>query len=157
MKKLGWKPGQGVGPRQSRKEKTTAVTEKNKFYGARKKGMLRSFLSYLITIYECFPGMRIIDDNSDGNQSDEDNDLFEPSVGFAPDDVQPELLTAPKANTFGLGYSPMDRRDVFGLHTTPGSESHLKYSEKNKKVNIRGQVRFMLKIHNSRVYFIRIF
>lgn len=107
LKRMGWKPGQGIGPRVSAVERQE---ENRKTYGC-----------------EPPPGF------GDNNDSDDDIDLGE--LTFAPRDIEPYLVD-PKKDSFGLGYSGLDRRSVLGTVKTSTS---FKYSDKNRKLNIKGQ------------------
>lgn len=123
--KMGWKPGQGVGPRLSKKEKSsTTKSDGLKTYGC------------------SLPSQ---DDKSiqDVETSDESEDEeFYKNVTFAPDDVEPFLIK-PKTDCFGLGYSGLDRKPVLSSHINlfEPIRPSLVMQEKKKKVSIRGQVR----------------
>lgn len=125
LMKMGWKPGHGVGPRLSKKDKSSA----KKLHG--------------LKTYGCsLPGQ---DDkaNQDVETSDESEDEeFYRNVTFAPDDFEP-FLVKPKIDCFGLGYSGLDRRPVLSSHINlfEPVQPSLVMQEKKKKVSIRGQVR----------------
>ncbi|KAL1129275.1 hypothetical protein AAG570_013804 [Ranatra chinensis] len=92
LMKMGWKPGQGVGPRLTRSEK--------------KKNRLR--------VYGCAPPPGA--DSAGAYSSDSDSEsegCLDLSAMFAPDDC-PLPPIAPKVDTFGMGYSGLDRRSVLG-------------------------------------------
>lgn len=91
--KMGWKPGQGVGPRISMNEKQI-VRKKEK---TKKK------------IYGCSLPEDLVQTQSESSDSEFEIDLDE--ITFAPDDYQPYVIN-PKQNSFGLGYKGMDRRNV---------------------------------------------
>ena len=69
-----------------------------------------------------------------------DEESFDPSVTFAPDDVETSYLSAPKSDLFGHGYKPLDRTPVLGGHINLFDPSPLSMTEKKKKVLIKGQV-----------------
>lgn len=77
--------------------------------------------------------------SSDGDSCDSD-DNTENKVTFAPDDVDTLLLPQAKNNTFGLSYVPLDRTPVLGGAASLLDPTFLSYTEKKKKVLIRGQV-----------------
>ncbi|CAG0902601.1 unnamed protein product [Cyprideis torosa] len=78
LMKMGWKPGQGIGPRQSKKEKQK---EKKRVY----------------TCMMPFSSAK----GEEEEDADEDDGLSD--VTFAPEDT-PTFLVNQKTNTFGLGY-----------------------------------------------------
>lgn len=92
LKQMGWKPGQGTGPRVSRKEKKRTGKK----------------------IYGCMlpPGA---DENQPQSESDSsDSDLDWDNITFAPNDYEPFLCT-PKENTFGIGHVGLDRNPVLSM------------------------------------------
>uniref|UniRef100_A0A182WDX4 G-patch domain-containing protein n=1 Tax=Anopheles minimus TaxID=112268 RepID=A0A182WDX4_9DIPT len=125
LKKMGWREGQGIGERQTKAEKKRANERTNKE-------------QYIMKMYGCeIPGRteqntgteQDGDDGSDSSESDYE-------ITFAPDDFDP-LVAALKDNTFGLGYSGLDRggtSKAFRLFDT------LEVVDRNnKKLSIRGQ------------------
>lgn len=135
LKRMGWKPGQGTGPRVSRKEKKRAAQTVKKIYGC----MLP-------------PGA---EENQLESDSDSESDLDWDNITFAPSDYEPFLCT-PKENTFGIGYVGLDRNPVLSEFIEKylskrfnylqqlsflGSfvSSELRLQEKNRKVHIKGQ------------------
>ncbi|XP_069724607.1 G patch domain-containing protein 1 [Phaenicophaeus curvirostris] len=83
LRKMGWKEGQGIGPRVKRKP-------------------LRQKPDPAVKVYGCAlpPGL------SEGSEDEEDE--YQPeNVTFAPKDVMPVDLT-PKENVHGLGYKGLD-------------------------------------------------
>uniref|UniRef100_A0A182MKK9 G-patch domain-containing protein n=1 Tax=Anopheles culicifacies TaxID=139723 RepID=A0A182MKK9_9DIPT len=125
LKKMGWREGQGIGERQTKGEKKRANERTSKE-------------QYIMKMYGCeIPGRteqtigtdRDGDDGSDSSDSDYE-------ITFAPDDFDP-LVAAMKDNTFGLGYSGLDRggtSKAFRLFDT------LEVVDRNnKKLSIRGQ------------------
>lgn len=122
LKKMGWKPGQGVGPRVSKAEKIDS-RKKEKAKGSK--------------IYGCAaapPSSRKTIEDDD----DEDDEDLDENITFAPEDVA-TFLCKPKDNVFGIGYVGLNKDPILG-HINLFETSHLKLQEKNKKVNIRGQV-----------------
>ncbi len=112
---MGWKPGQGVGPRVTRKQKQ----------------LIRKQQANVAKIYGCqLPTVE--EENSD--ESDVDINLNE--ITFAPDDYKPYVVE-PKQNAFGLGYKGMDRRTV--LSSNKAEVSKLTVNGKT----IRGQVHIL--------------
>ncbi|EAA00124.4 AGAP011880-PA [Anopheles gambiae str. PEST] len=114
LKKMGWREGQGIGERQTKREKKRANVRNSKE-------------QYILKIAEN-------DDGDDGEESDGSDSDYE--ITFAPDDFDP-LVAAIKDNTFGLGYSGLDRGGTskgFQLFDT------LEVVDRNnKKLSIRGQ------------------
>ncbi|NXH39514.1 GPTC1 protein, partial [Dicaeum eximium] len=127
LRKMGWKEGQGIGPRVKRKP-------------------CRQKPDPTVKIYGCAlpPGL------SEGSEEEEDE--YQPeNVTFAPKDVMPVDLT-PKENVHGLGYKGLDpSQALFGASGrehlnlfTGGSEEtsnllgELRHS-KGRKLGITGQ------------------
>ncbi|NWV55809.1 GPTC1 protein, partial [Daphoenositta chrysoptera] len=126
LRKMGWKEGQGIGPRVKRKP-------------------CRQKPDPTVKIYGCAlpPGL------SEGSEDEEDE--YQPeNVTFAPKDVMPVDLT-PKENVHGLGYKGLDpSKALFGVSGrehlnlfTGGSEEtsnllDLRHS-KGRKLGITGQ------------------
>ncbi|NXP28063.1 GPTC1 protein, partial [Scytalopus superciliaris] len=127
LRKMGWKEGQGIGPRVKRKPRRQKPDPTVKIYGCALP-----------------PGM------SEGSEDEEDE--YQPeNVTFAPKDVMPVDLT-PKENVHGLGYKGLDpSQALFGVSGkehlnlfTGGSEEtsnllgDLRHS-KGRKLGITGQ------------------
>uniref|UniRef100_A0A8C0HK91 G-patch domain-containing protein n=1 Tax=Buteo japonicus TaxID=224669 RepID=A0A8C0HK91_9AVES len=132
LRKMGWKEGQGIGPRVKRKPRRQKPDPGVKVYGCALP-----------------PGL------SEGSEDEEDE--YQPeNVTFAPKDVMPVDLT-PKENVHGLGYKGLDpSQALFGVSGrehlnlfTGGSEDSsnllgdLRHS-KGRKLGITGQVRTFL-------------
>ncbi|XP_068230027.1 G patch domain-containing protein 1-like [Palaemon carinicauda] len=117
LRKLGWKPGQGIGPRVKLTQKKLALEETKRIYGCQ--------------LPQDMTG------KSDDEEMDEED--CNPDVTFAPDDVVTTYLTNPKSNQFGLGYKPLDRTPVLGGHINLFDPSPLSMKEKKKKLLIKGQ------------------
>ncbi|CAH0717746.1 unnamed protein product, partial [Brenthis ino] len=120
LRKMGWKPGQGVGDRVSHGEKKKAK-EQHKVYG-------------------CYMPPEMMQQKTE--QSDSSDSEFEYDTLFAPDDYEPYILVH-KNDKFGIGYKGLSRHSVLGNligeYGEGSSSSHLKMKEKGKKVSIRGQ------------------
>ncbi|XP_075290031.1 G patch domain-containing protein 1 isoform X3 [Opisthocomus hoazin] len=127
LRKMGWKEGQGIGPRVKRKPRRQKPDPAVKVYGCALP-----------------PGL------SEGSEDEEDE--YQPeNVTFAPKDVMPVDLT-PKENVHGLGYKGLDpSQALFGVSGrehlnlfTGGSEDtsdllgDLRHS-KGRKLGITGQ------------------
>uniref|UniRef100_A0A182N3Z8 G-patch domain-containing protein n=1 Tax=Anopheles dirus TaxID=7168 RepID=A0A182N3Z8_9DIPT len=122
LKQMGWREGQGIGERQTRIEKRRANERTSKE-------------QYVMKMYGCeLPGRagQTVEQADDGSE-DSDSDY---EITFAPDDFDP-LVAALKNNSFGLGYSGLDRGESskgFRLFDT------LELVDRNnKKLSIRGQ------------------
>lgn len=134
---MGWKPGQGVGPRITRKEKKKQKKQNDK-----------------IKIYGCaLPQSTRTKEESDSEDSDNSSE----DIMFAPDDYEPfryivisnysshiihetNCRCNPKDNYFGLGYNGLDRQPVLSAgHINLFEVPAFKMQEKNKKLSIRGQ------------------
>ncbi|NXE21566.1 GPTC1 protein, partial [Ardeotis kori] len=127
LRKMGWKEGQGIGPRVKRKPRRQKPDPTVKVYGCALP-----------------PGL------SEGSEDEEDE--YQPeNVTFAPKDVMPVDVT-PKENVHGLGYKGLDpSQALFGVSGrehlnlfTGGSEDtgnllgELRHS-KGRKLGITGQ------------------
>ncbi|NXN13714.1 GPTC1 protein, partial [Indicator maculatus] len=127
LRKMGWKEGQGIGPRIKRKPRRQKPDPAVKVYGCALP-----------------PGL------SEGSEDEEDE--YQPeNVTFAPKDVMPVDLT-PKENVHGLGYKGLDpSQALFGasgrdhLNLFAGSSENtsnllgdLRHS-KGRKLGITGQ------------------
>ncbi|NXB09497.1 GPTC1 protein, partial [Cnemophilus loriae] len=127
LRKMGWKDGQGIGPRVKRKP-------------------CRQKPDPTVKIYGCAlpPGL------SEGSEDEEDE--YQPeNVTFAPKDVMPVDLT-PKENVHGLGYKGLDpSQALFGasgrehLSLSTGGSEETSYllcdlrHNKGRKLGITGQ------------------
>ncbi|XP_041510993.1 G patch domain-containing protein 1 [Microtus oregoni] len=98
LRKMGWKEGQGVGPRVKRKPRRQRPDPGVKIYGCALP-----------------PG------GSEGSE-DEDDDYLPDNVTFAPKDVMPVDFT-PKDNVHGLAYKGLDPRQA--LFGRPGEHLNL--------------------------------
>lgn len=78
---------------------------------------------------------------SDSEEGSEDSgDEAHKDVTFAPDDAPELSMVKPKADTFGLGYTPLSRASVLGGHVNLFDPAPLSLTEKKKKLLIKGQV-----------------
>lgn len=116
--KMGWRPGQGVGPRVTKKEKKQIKKQRD--------GM---------KIYGCSLPTDVEKADSDASSEESEFDINLDDITFAPDDYQPYIVQ-PKQNTFGLGYKGLDKGALFS------SERSLSKLTVNGKT-IRGQVHFL--------------
>ncbi|NXD08277.1 GPTC1 protein, partial [Nothocercus nigrocapillus] len=127
LRKMGWKEGQGIGPRIKRKPRRQKPDPQVKVYGCALP-----------------PGL------SEGSEDEEDE--YQPeNVTFAPKDVMPVDLT-PKENVHGLGYKGLDPTQALcgvpgreHLNLFPGSSENtddllgdLRHT-KGRKLGITGQ------------------
>lgn len=116
LMKMGWKPGQGVGPRVTMKQKSRMRKEREN----------------MGKVYGCELPSNFSKNDDESDESDIDVDLE--GITFAPDDYK-IYIAQPKLNLFGLGYQGMDRRTVLS-----SKKSELSKLTVNGKT-IRGQVR----------------
>ncbi|KAL1450559.1 hypothetical protein WDU94_002909 [Cyamophila willieti] len=144
LSRMGWKPGQGIGPRLSKQDKRLASDQdktRRKIYGCS------------LPDQEERKGRG--DDEEDGiEMEEEEGEEDESGFTYAPDEYLPYLVK-PKDNEFGLGYKGLDRKPVlsnekqgfslFGEEDIPGSGAATNDSgvtfigRNNKKVRIHGQ------------------
>ncbi|KAL6429697.1 hypothetical protein ACFW04_007544 [Cataglyphis niger] len=113
LKKMGWKPGQGVGSRLTKREKQKIKHRNEK--------------------------LKLIQENPEiaGSNSD-DSDDNSTNITFAPDDYEP-FRCKPKDNYFGIGYSGLDRRKILSGHINLFDTPAFCVQDKNKKLSIHGQ------------------
>lgn len=124
LRSMGWRPGQGVGPRLSHRQKKVQQKEIKK--SSRK-------------VYGCqFPGSSNDKSGGSGEDSSEESDSDMKSITFAPDDYDAFIVKV-KDNVFGIGYEGLDRRPVLSGHVQLFEPSFLGMQEKKKKVAIWGQ------------------
>uniref|UniRef100_A0A8C8R864 G-patch domain containing 1 n=1 Tax=Pelusios castaneus TaxID=367368 RepID=A0A8C8R864_9SAUR len=126
LRKMGWKEGQGIGPRVKRKPRKQKPDPEVKVYGC-----------------------ALPPDGSEGSEDEEDE--YQPeNVTFAPKDVMPVDLT-PKENVHGLGYKGLDptkalfgaSEEHFGLFTDGSEQTSNLLGDlrhyKGRKLGISGQ------------------
>jgi G patch domain-containing protein 1 len=118
LKSMGWRDHQGIGSRQTFREKKK-MKERN----------LREM--YVQKRYGCDVGPMQAD------QDDDEDDISDEEITFAPDDFDPYIANI-KENRFGLGYS--------GLQPSSSAAQHVNLfrsfevvDRNNKKLSIRGQ------------------
>ncbi|EDW19353.1 G patch domain-containing protein 1 homolog [Drosophila mojavensis] len=135
LKSMGWKPGQGVGPRQTRKEKRLAMA-RNK----REQYLLDHYGDEGIPSSTKQQHSEDAADDEDNDDEDEDEDIT-----FAPDDYEPMFYT-PKENRFGMSYSGLSRAPVLSKSSTTAAPmqhinlfGQLDTAAKQKPFSIRGQ------------------
>lgn len=113
LKKMGWKPGQGVGSRLTKKEKQKIKQRNEK--------------------------LKLIQENPEmAGSNSEDSDDNSTNITFAPDDYEP-FRCKPKDNYFGIGYSGLDRRKILSGHINLFDTPAFCVQDKNKKLSIHGQ------------------
>ncbi|XP_076248488.1 G patch domain-containing protein 1 [Calliopsis andreniformis] len=114
LKKMGWRPGQGVGSRLTKKEKAK-IRRNEKIREAQQTSK------------------KVISGSSSEDSEDDYGDIT-----FAPDDYEP-FVCNPKDNYFGIGYSGLDRRTVLSGHVNLFDAPAFSIQDKNKKLSIHGQ------------------
>ncbi|XP_067211614.1 G patch domain-containing protein 1 homolog isoform X2 [Linepithema humile] len=112
LKKMGWKPGQGVGSRLTKREKRK-IKQRNE-------------------------RLQLGQDNLEMGSNSEDSDDESANITFAPDDYEP-FRCKPKDNYFGIGYSGLDRRTILSSHINLFDAPAFCVQDKNKKLSIHGQ------------------
>ncbi|XP_043477743.1 G patch domain-containing protein 1 homolog [Leptopilina heterotoma] len=118
LKKMGWKPGQGVGPRLTKKEKAKVKKQHEK-----------------VKVYTCYmPTQKKEDEESDSESTDDEYS----EIKFAPDDYEPFRIN-PKDNFFGIGYTGLDKRPILSGHINLFEPQTFRVQEKNKKFSVTGQ------------------
>ncbi|XP_020817200.1 G patch domain-containing protein 1 homolog [Drosophila serrata] len=135
LKSMGWKPGQGVGPRQTRKEKRQATARNQRE-------------QYLLEHYgaEGLPSKSLTNEGHSSGGDEPVDDEDDEDITFAPDDYEPIFYT-PKENRFGMSYSGLSRDPI--LSKSSGSSAttmqhinlfgQLEAQAKSKQLSIRGQ------------------
>ncbi|XP_015191144.1 PREDICTED: G patch domain-containing protein 1 homolog [Polistes dominula] len=112
LKKMGWRPGQGIGNRVTKKEKIKAKQQIEK-----------------VKVYGCsLPKNQ--EKEIDNNYDSDDENL---DITFAPDDYEP-FRSKGKDNYFGIGYSGLNRQNV--LSNQVNEENN--YQSNNKNLPIFG-------------------
>ncbi|XP_055384112.1 G patch domain-containing protein 1 homolog [Condylostylus longicornis] len=119
LKKMGWKEGQGIGPRQTLKEKKYAKQRFEEQSSQKKYGCDMGPI-----------GKTALPDSEESDLSDMEG------VTFAPDDYEPFIYT-PKDNVFGLGYTGLSRDPV--LKQNFNLFEPLEVLDNEKKLSIRGK------------------
>jgi G patch domain-containing protein 1 len=96
LRSMGWRQGQGIGPRLTSKQKAKHAEANQRMFGC--------------------PMPPSQQGKNDSSSSDDDDDQIDPKYKaylFAPDDV-PEFVAKPKDNLFGIGYRGLDRSTLIG-------------------------------------------
>lgn len=121
LRKLGWKDGQGIGPREKRQRRKATYSENDEMEAAEK-------------VYGCAlpPGLR---QGSDGGSSEDDDEYGLDEMTFAPHDVSP-ITFDPKGNVHGLGYHGINQSTEILRGNRMQS---LPITSKKGKMGIRGQ------------------
>lgn len=109
---MGWKPGQGVGSRLTKREKRK-IKQRNE-------------------------RLRLGQENLELESNSEDSGDDSANITFAPDDYEP-FRCKPKDNYFGIGYSGLDRRTILSGHINLFDAPAFCIQDKNKKLSIHGQ------------------
>ncbi|XP_054736155.1 G patch domain-containing protein 1 homolog [Anastrepha obliqua] len=138
LKSMGWRPGQGIGPRQTLKEKKMTRSRNHremyvmKQYGYQPKAPISESLGH--------------SDDAGGEEESSDEELDK--ITFAPDDYEPYVCIA-KKDRFGVNYQGGLSRDAV-LSNAPAaatSNRHINLFEpaleamgkNNKKISFKGQ------------------
>ncbi|KAK0090511.1 hypothetical protein PV325_012565 [Microctonus aethiopoides] len=124
LKQMGWKPGQGVGPRITKREKNKT----------RKRNIG-------LKVYGCsLPDteMKVPETHSVSSDDDDGDDEVNEEIYFAPDDFEP-FRCNPKDNYFGIGYSGLNKLSSLSGHINLINAPAFQMQDKNKKLSIRGQ------------------
>lgn len=138
LKAWGWRPGQGLGPRQTRKEKKKA-REINK----KEQYLLEK---YGVDLPSTSNTTRTHDDENDDDDDDDDSD-DEEDITFAPEDFE-AIPYAHKSDRYGLAYTPLSRQSVLGgsSQTSSGPKEHFNLfkpleavGKNNQKISFSGQ------------------
>lgn len=133
LRKMGWKPEQGTGPRLTKLEK---------------RRMKEEYKKTGVKVYGCaLPRDADKEEQSGKDSPCSTDDEDDAQLSFAPDDLGP-FLCKPKDNSFGLGYKGLDRRPVLSSHIDLFTPTPLRMEEKKKKVLITGQVIIVLDTAN---------
>ncbi|XP_067012544.2 G patch domain-containing protein 1 homolog [Anabrus simplex] len=119
LRRMGWRPGQGVGPRVSKAEKKRSKRLQKKTAGR---------------VYGCELPSDL--PASDSDCSDEEEMLK--NITFAPDDCE-QVMYKLKDDVFGIGYTGLDKRPILSRHINLFEPSSLVMKEKQKKISISGQ------------------
>jgi len=151
LQRMGWRPGQGVGPRLSKAERKAERGKRLEMKLAKKASredenapvvVQRAGPDENVKVYGCHMPPEFRKPKDEDSDSEESIiDLKE--ITFAPDDFEDPLCN-PKENTFGLGFSGLDRSalsfgaiDLFG-----GAGGGIKSRVENRKLNIQGEVSY---------------
>ncbi|XP_039965122.1 G patch domain-containing protein 1 homolog [Bactrocera tryoni] len=138
LKSMGWRPGQGIGPRQTRKEKKSARSRNQREM-------------YVMQQYGYQPNASATkspEHSDDAGGETESSDEETDKITFAPDDYEPYVCLA-KKDRFGLGYRGSLSRDpvLSNAQGVVASDRHINLFEpaleavgkNNKKISFKGQ------------------
>ncbi|XP_023294582.2 G patch domain-containing protein 1 homolog [Lucilia cuprina] len=136
LKTWGWRPGQGIGPRQTRKEKKKA-RERNK------KEL------YLMEKYGCeipsSSNKNNLNTDDEGEEDDEDSEEEDDEITFAPEDCELPPCQI-KQDRYGIGYEPLSRQSVLGGNLMQKPTEHINLfqaletvGKNNQKISFTGQ------------------
>lgn len=118
LKKMGWKPGQGVGPRLTKYEKRKTNRDnksRSKMYGCEIPDSFRPQ----------------VESSSDESECED--------ITFAPNDYDPYIYKM-KLNTFGMGYTGLDKRSILSNHISLFDPPEFSMKDhKNNKISVSGQ------------------
>ncbi|GAB6032590.1 G patch domain-containing protein 1 [Chamberlinius hualienensis] len=101
LKKMGWKPGQGIGPRVTMKDKKL-----------HKSSSKTNKPETGVKIYGC----AIPEDFQHPDSSSSGDEAYD-GLTFAPDDVTVRYFSNPKDNWYGIGYVGLDKNPVLSKKT----------------------------------------
>ena len=127
---MGWKPGQGVGPKLTRKHKKRVESSTKRLFGP------------------SLPKPNTEMTSSEDDDEDLINNQYRDFL-FAPDDI-PNFVAKPKENLFGIGYQGLERGNVLGHVNLFGPSEVLNFdrnnagkagnkNKKSQKLKITGQ------------------
>lgn len=145
---MGWRPGQGVGPRTYKDQPKKASRKgKNADFQDESNTFLENAtvesVDLTSKVYGCPlppPGALPKGSEEDEESSDSEIEDLDANVLFAPEDMESPLCN-PKENTYGLGYKGLDRNALSAGHGHIDLfSSSLKFRVEDKKMNIKGEV-----------------
>ncbi|XP_036326397.1 G patch domain-containing protein 1 homolog [Rhagoletis pomonella] len=138
LKSMGWRPGQGIGPRQTRREKKTAS----------KRNIREMYLMQQYGYQPTVPTPKSPGHSDEADGETESSDDEADKITFAPDDYDPYVCIA-KKDRFGLGYNGSLSRDPVLSNALGGAASnrHINLfepaleavSKNNTKISFKGQ------------------
>lgn len=117
LRKMGWKPGQGIGPRIHLKEKLK-MNERKKIQAG-------------VKVYGC----SLPDDNINDYNDENEEELR--GITFAPDDVRIDSLKT-KEDCHGLGYVGLNKNPILSTFRDDNRRA-LPFVDKSKKLAIAGE------------------
>ncbi len=111
LRNMGWKPGQGIGPRLTRRQ--------------RRKNKTANICMFSPSLSKSYKDQQVEggDEEEEEDDEDEEEELSRyKDFLFAPDNV-PKFVANLKDNLFGIGYSGLDREALLGV-TGTGTRGH---------------------------------